>query len=193
MKIYVRNMACESCKVVVRDTLESMHVTPLKVDLGEVEIKEQLTVSQKKEFNLKVGKVGLELVEDKGGVLVEKIRKCILHYVKKASTQKNNFSDYLSAQLGYDYEYLSNLFSNIEVTTISNYMMAVKMEYAKEMIMFEDFSLGEIARKLNYSTLAHFSAQFKKTTGFTPSHFKKLKERRRMTIQHLNSSKKRNK
>lgn len=178
-------MACESCKVVVKEALEELKLHPIKVELGEVELKEHIKADQKKEFNNIINKVGLELVENNGGILIEKIKKCIREYVYSKTTPTANFSDYLSKKLDYDYIYLSNLFSDIEATTITGYMNGIKMEYAKEMIMFEEHTLSEIAEKLHYSNLSHFSAQFKKTTGLPPSHFKKLKEKRRLAVHEL--------
>lgn len=185
MKLYIRNMACESCKVVVKDALIKLNLHPLKVELGEVEVKENLAAEQKKQLNRIINKVGLEIVENKGGILIEKIKKCVLEYIRSSNPPAKNFSDYLSKELEYDYIYLSNLFSDVEATTITNYMTAAKMEYAKELIMFEEHSLSDIADKLHYSNLSHFSAQFKKTTGLPPSHFKKLKEKRRLALHEL--------
>lgn len=187
MKLYIRNMACESCILVVEETLVKLKLHPIKVKLGEAVIKEDITADKKKEFNKLIQKVGLQLIETKSAILIEKIRKCILEYAKSSSSPKGNFSDYISKELDYDYTYLSNLFSEVEGNTISNYMNSLKVERAKEYILFEDMTLTEVAEKLNYSSLAHFSAQFKKLTGFAPSHFQKVKEKRRLTIQEVAS------
>jgi AraC-like DNA-binding protein/copper chaperone CopZ len=186
MKIYIRNMACESCKVVVKDALEKIKIKPVKVELGEAEIKGEIKPEQKKKLNEEIKKAGLELVESKGGILIEKIRREIIEYVYKSEKpSKENFSDYLSKKLNYDYTYLANIFSEVQATTIAQYLISLKIERAKEIIMFEDFTLTEIATKLHYKNLSHFSAQFKRVTGYPPSYFKNLKEKRRTVLQSL--------
>lgn len=188
MKIYIRNMACESCKIVVKEALDKLRLHPLKVELGEADIRKTISPAQKKKLNDEIGKAGLELVESKGGILIEKIRKHIMEYIGLSKLPAVNFSDYLAAKLNYEYNYLSNFFSEVEGRSITHYMNAVKMERAKEMIMFEDHTLLDVAEKLHYTSLSSFSAQFKKITGFPPSHFKKLRERRR-SIQELKEPK----
>lgn len=185
MKIYIRNMACESCKVVVKDALEELSLKPHKIDLGEAEIKEKITDEKKQKLNKKINKVGLEVTESKEAILIEKIRKHIIEYLNSAKCINTNFSDYLTKKLNYDYGYLSNLFTEVEAITITHYMNIIKMERAKEMILLNDYTISEVAEKLCYSNHSSFSTQFKKITGFTPTHFKKLKERRGKTIQRL--------
>ncbi len=186
MKIYVRNMACESCKVVVKDALKELDISPVKVELGEIETKEDLTDEEKKELNSKIKKAGLELLENKQGVLIEKIRKVIIDYVYKSDEKPNvKFSVLISKELNHSYTYLANFFSEVEATTIEQYIIALKIERIKELIIFGEDTLSEIADKLHYSSVAHLSAQFKKATGLTPSHFKALKEKRRITIQNI--------
>ncbi len=186
MKIYVKNMACESCKVVVKNAIEELSLIPIKVELGEIEIKGDATDDQKKKFNSIIKKAGLELLEKKQGVLIEKIRKIMIDYVySSAQEPTDRFSDLLSAKLGHNYAYLSNFFSEVEATTIQQYLISLKIERIKELIILEEFTLSQIADKLRYSSVAHLSNQFKKVTGLSPSHFKKLKEKRRITIQEL--------
>ena len=186
MKIYVKNMACLSCKEVVKDALKELHINTLKVDLGEIETKENITDEEKQKLNNKIKKVGLEVLETKQGVLIEKIRKVIIAYVHQPDEKENlNFSDLLSKKLNYSYTYLSNFFSEIEATTIEQYLIALKIERIKELIMFGEDTLTQISKKLHYSSVAHLSAQFKKNTGLSPSHFKKLKKKRRLAIQEL--------
>ena len=187
MKIYIRNMACESCKVVVKDALEELNLHPKKVDLGIAEVKEELNAEKKQKLNAIIKKVGLEIVESKGGILIEKIKTYCQEYVNSDKKNNVNISDYLSNKLDKDYNYLSNAFSEVTSSTIMHYVNLIKMEKAKEMILFEDDNFTEIASKLNFSSLSSFSTQFKKTTGFSPSYFKKLKEKRRKAIQELNS------
>ena len=125
-------------------------------------------------------------MEKKQGVLIEKIRKVIIDYIYKSDDKPNiKFSVLLSEELNHSYSYLANFFSEVEATTIEQYMIALKIERIKELILFEEDSFSEIAHKLHYSSVAHLSTQFKKSTGLTPSHFKALKEKRRITIQNI--------
>ena len=186
MKIYVKNMACESCKVVVKNALEELNVVAVKIELGEIETQGDVTNNQKKKLNSIIKKVGLELLEKKQGVLIEKIRKTMVdHVYSDGEKAAKKFSVLLSEQLGYSYGYLANFFSEVEATTIEQYLIALKIERIKELIILEEFSFSQIANKLHYSSIAHLSNQFKKVTGLTPTHFKKLKEKRRITIQEL--------
>ncbi len=186
MKLYVKNMACLSCKVFVKEALEELEIHTVKVELGEIETKEDLTKDDKEKLSKKIKKVGLEILENKQGLLIEKIRKVVVEYVYHTEEKIiTNFSYFLSSKLNYSYTYLSNFFSEVEATTIEQYVIAMKIERIKELIMFEDFTLTEIAYKLHYSSVAHLSSQFKKVTGLTPSHFKALKKKRRIAIQNL--------
>lgn len=186
MKIYIKNMACESCKVVVKEALEELDISILKVDLGEVETKEDVTDAEKLKLNGMIKKVGLELLEKKQGVLIEKIRKVMLDYVYKTDEKPNiKFSVLLSEELDHNYNYLANFFSEVEATTIEHYIISLKVERIKELIIQEEHTFSEIAFKLHYSSVAHLSSQFKKFTGLSPSHFKALKERRRIAIQNI--------
>ncbi len=186
MKLYVRNMACLSCKVVVKEALEELKIEPVKVELGEIETRKELSNNEMQQLNNKIKKVGLELLENKQGMIIEKIRKVVVDYVYHTEEKIiKNFSDYLSEKLNYNYTYLANLFSEVEASTIEQYVIAMKIERIKELIMFEDMTLTEISYKLHYSSVAHLSSQFKKVTGLTPTHFKQLKNKRRIAIQNL--------
>ena len=179
-------MACESCKVVVKEALEELDITPVKVELGEIETKEDISKDDKIQLNRKIKKVGLELLEKKQGVLIEKIRKIMIDFVYKSDDKPNiKFSVLLSEELNYSYSYLANFFSEVEATTIEQYIIALKIERIKELIIFGEDTFSEIAHKLHYSSVAHLSSQFKKVTGLTPSHFKALKEKRRIAIQNI--------
>ena len=179
-------MACESCKIVLKDALEELDKTPVKIELGEVETKEELTHEEKLKLNSIIKKAGLELLEKKQGVLIEKIRKVIVDYVYNTDEMPiRNFSVLLGEKLNHSYTYLANVFSEVEATTIEQYLISLKIERIKELIILEEYTLSEIADKLHYSSVAHLSNQFKKATGLSPSHFKKLKEKRRQTIQEL--------
>ena len=186
MKIYVRNMACESCKIFVKEALDELHINAVKVGLGEIETKGDITDEDKQRLNTKIKKAGLELLEKKSGVLIEEIRKVIIDYVYKTDDRPNvKFSVLLSETLHHDYGYLANFFSEVEATTIEQFLIALKVERIKELILFDELSLTQISYKLKYSSVAHLSNQFKKVTGLTPSHFKELKNKRRITIQEL--------
>lgn len=186
MKIYVKNMACESCKIFVKDALDELGILLVKVELGEIETKEDISDTKKKQLNSKIKEAGLELLEKKQGVLIDKIKKVMIDYVYKSDEKPNiKFSVLLSQELNHSYTYLANFFSEVEATTIEQFIIALKIERIKELIIFGEDTFSEIAYKLNYSSAAHLSAQFKKATGLTPSHFKALKEKRRITIQNM--------
>ena len=186
MKIYVKNMACESCKIVVKEALDELDIISVKIGLGEIETKGDITDEDKLKLNIKIKKAGLELLEKKNGLLIEKIRSIIVDHVYNTEDKPLvKFSVLLSEKLNHDYGYLSNFFSEIEASTIEQYLIALKIERTKELILFDELTLTEISHKLNYSSVAHLSNQFKKITGLTPTHFKNLKEKRRLTIQEL--------
>lgn len=189
MKIYIRNMACESCKVVVNDALLKLNLKPIKIELGQAEIKEDLSITKKQKLDELLNKVGLEIVEGKGAILIESIKNNCQEYVVSEKHVKVNISDFLSQKLKRDYNYLSNVFSEVELCTIVQYINLIKMEKAKEMILFEDYNFTEIATKLNFNNLSAFSTQFKKITGFSPTHFKNLRNKRRLSIQQLTNKK----
>lgn len=178
-------MACVSCKAVVKEAIEKLNFHAVKVELGEVEIKEDLTDAEKKKLNTLIKKVGLEIIEDKGGILIEQVKKACHDYLDNEQNVKVNISEYLTKKLNKDYNYISNTFSDLEACTIIHYINLIKIERAKEMILFEDHNFSEIATKLHYNNLSAFSTLFKKITGFNPTHFKKLKERRRIAMQEL--------
>lgn len=186
MKFYIKNMACESCKIVVKEALNDLNIPTVKVELGEIETGKDLSKEEKTEFSNKIRKAGLELLDKTKGAIIEKIRQAIVDYVYKSDEKPNiKFSVILSKKLKLNYTYLANLFSEIESTTIEQYIIALKIERIKELIIFGEDSFSEIGYKLHYSSVAHLSSQFKKVTGLTPSHFKALKEKRRITIQNI--------
>ena len=186
MKLLIKNMVSLRCKMIVRSELKHLGMHPLAVELGEVEIREELSNIQQKELQVALLKFGLELMEDKKSILIEKIRNIIvemIHYSEEPPVQ--NFSTYLSEKLNYDYNYLSNLFSEVKGTTIEHFIIAHKIERAKELLIYNELTLTEIANKLHYSNVAHLSNQFKKVTGLTPTFFKKMKHKRRIALENL--------
>ncbi|MEO7768022.1 MAG: helix-turn-helix domain-containing protein [Ferruginibacter sp.] len=186
MKLYIKNMVSARCKMVAKEELKKLGLHYVMVDLGEVEIMENL--SERTRSALKAGllQTGLELMDDKRSMLIEKIKNIVIesvHYPEEPL--KINFSDHLSKKLNHDYTYLSNLFSEVQGTTIEHFLIAHKIERVKELLIYNEFTLTEIAYKMNYSSVAHLSNQFKKVTGLTPSHFKKLKDKRRNALENI--------
>jgi YesN/AraC family two-component response regulator len=156
------------------------------VELGEVEIMENLSGEQREQLKIALLESGLELMDDKKSVLIEKIKNVIIEMVHNSEVAiKINFSNYLSEKLNHDYTYLSNLFSEVQGTTIEQYIISHKIERIKELIIYGELNITEIAWKMNYSSVAHLSNQFKKSTGLSPSHFKQLKNKRRSPIEEL--------
>jgi YesN/AraC family two-component response regulator len=177
-------MACESCKLVVKEALEKIGANPVHVDLGIAEVEGKLSASEQKEFGSEIKKVGLELVKNREGILIDLVKSSIIQYIEEKDSKKVNLSDYLSKKLNYDYPYLSGYFSAMQAQTIEQFTIAYKIEKAKEMLVVDGLTLSEIADKLGYSSLAHLSAQFKKVSGLPASHFKKLNSLRK-TLQEL--------
>ncbi len=179
MKIYIQNMVCQRCKMVVKSELEKLGLHHTRVELGEVEVMEDLTPQLRNMLNRGLKKAGLELMEDKRSMLVERIKIHIIEMLDNQDEQiKTNLSDYLSEKLDHNYTYLANLFSEVKGTTIEKFYLSHKIEKVKELLVYDELNLTEIADKLHYSSVAHLSNQFKKMTGLTPSHFKNLKQKR---------------
>jgi len=186
MKLYIKNMVSNRCKMIVKSELEEFGLHFIIVDLGEVEIMENITNEQRNLLNLNLEKSGLGLLEDKKRVLIEKIKNIIVELVYYAEEQpKVNLSDYLSGKLNYDYTYLANLFSESQSTTIEHFFLDHKIERVKELLVYDEISLTEIAYKLHYSSVAHLSNQFKKMTGLTPSGYKNLKLKKRRSPENV--------
>lgn len=179
-------MVSNRCKLAVKDELKKLGLHFIVVDLGEVEIMEKIT-SEKREL-LKEGLLnsGLELMDDKKSILIEKIKNIIIDMVHHTEESiKINFSDYLSEKLNHNYTYLANLFSEVQGTTIEHFIISHKVERIKELIIYGELNVTEIAWKMGYSSVAHLSTQFKKVTGLSPTHFKQLKDKRRSPIEEI--------
>jgi len=167
----------------VKSELEKLGLHHTRVELGETEIMEDLSAEELDNLNIALKMIGLELLDDKKNILVEKIKAIIIELVHYNKDQiKINLSDYLCERLNHNYTYLSNLFSEIRGTSIENFYLSNKIERAKELLIYDELNLTEIAYKLQYSSVAHLSNQFKKMTGLTPSHFKKLKNKNRSAL-----------
>jgi AraC-like DNA-binding protein len=163
----------------VKEALRVLDLHFVVVDLGEVDIMEELTKEQYELLRNALYELGLELMDDKKAVLIEKIKAIVVEMIHHSDEEiKVNFSHFLSSELHHDYSYLSNLFSEVQGTTIAQFIIAHKVQRIKELITYNELNLTEIAWKMNYSSVAHLSSQFKKITGFTPTHFKQLKEKK---------------
>ena len=179
-------MVCIRCQMVVKSELEKLGHKYVYVKIGEADIIDDLLPDQIEKLDVALRKSGLLLMDDKRSILVEQIKGAIIelvHYTEEPI--KVNLSDYLSEKLNHDYTYLANLFSEVKGITIEKFYLAHKIEKVKELIIYDELSLSEIAFLMNYSSSAHLSNQFKKVTGLTPSHFKMLKEKRRDTLEDV--------
>lgn len=182
-------MVSARCKIVVKEELKKLHLHFMVVDLGEVEIMENITLEQREQLKAALLHSGLELMDDKRAMLIEKIKNVIIEMVHHTNEAiKVNFSNYLSEKLNHDYTYLANLFSEVQGTTIEQFIISHKIERIKELIIYGELNITEIAWKMNYSSVAHLSNQFKKVTGLSPSHFKQLKDKRRTPIEDIGNS-----
>jgi len=170
----------------VKEELNKLGLHFVIVELGEVDIMENITAKQREQLKAALLSSGLELMDDKRAILVEKIKNAIIEMVHHSDENiKINFSDYLSEKLDHNYTYLANLFSEVRGITIEQFMIAHKVEKIKELIIYDELNITEIAWKMNYSSVAHLSNQFKKVTGLSPSHFKQLKNKRRIPIEEI--------
>jgi AraC-like DNA-binding protein len=186
MKLYIKNMVSNRCKMIVKSELEEFGLHFILVDLGEVEIMENISEEQRKLLNVNLEKSGLGLLDDKKRVLIEKIKNIIVELVYYAEQQpKINLSDFLSDKLNYDYTYLANLFSESQNITIEHFFLNHKIERVKELLVYDEITLTEIAFKLHYSSVAHLSNQFKKMTGLTPSNYKNLRLKKRKASENV--------
>ncbi len=179
-------MVSNRCKMAVKVELKKLGLHFIVVDMGEVELMEELTPEQKLLLNQGLLASGLELMENKKAILIEKISSVITQMIQDPDKLlKVNHSDYISEELGYDYTYLSNIFSEVRGITIQQFIILHKIERAKEFLMYDELTLTEISYQLHYSSVAHLSNQFKKVTGLTPTEFKQLKSNSRIPIEEL--------
>ncbi|HBX49648.1 MAG: AraC family transcriptional regulator [Bacteroidetes bacterium RIFOXYA12_FULL_35_11] len=182
-------MVSNRCKLEVKDELKKLGLHYIFVDLGEVEIMENLTEEQLGQLKIALLNSGFELMDDKKAILIERIKNTIIEMVHLSDeVLKVNFSDFLSNKLKYDYTYLANLFSAIQGITIEQFIISHKIERIKELIVYDELNITEIAWKMNYSSVAHLSNQFKKFTGLTPTHFKKMKDMKRKSFDDIGNN-----
>lgn len=186
MKIYIKYMVSLRCKMVVKEELKKLGLHFIVVDLGEIEIMEEISETQREELKNALLNSGLELMDDKRAVLIEKIKNVIVEMIHYSDElPRINYSDYISEKLNYDYTYLSNLFSEIKGITIQQFIIVHKIERVKELLFYDELNLTEISYRMQYSSVAHLSNQFKKITGLTPTAFKQLKLKNRSTIEEI--------
>ena len=186
MKLYIKYMVSNRCKMAVKEELKKLGLHFIVVDLGEVDVMENITFDQRQQLKAGLLNSGFELMDDKKSMLIEKIKNVIIEMVHHSDEViKVNFSIYLSEKLNHDYTYLSNLFSEVQGTTIERFIISHKTERVKELIIYGEHNITEIAWKMGYSSVAHLSSQFKKVTGLSPSHFKNLKDKRRCPIEEI--------
>lgn len=172
--------------MVIQSELIKFGYQPLEIKLGEVLLNNELTDSEKEIFNKHLKTIGFEIIDDKKSQLIEQIKSSIIEIVHQHNSElKSNLSDHLSAKINQDYTYLSNLFSQVEGTTIEKYFISQKIERVKELLVYDELSLSEIAHQMNYSSVAYLSNQFKKVTGLTPTYFKSIKEDKRQPLDEL--------
>jgi len=186
MKLYIKYMVSLRCKMMVKEELLKLGLHYVVVDLGMIEILEDITLEQRLQLKQNLMKSGLELLDDKKSILIEKIKNLIIemiHYTDELP--KVNYSDYISEKLGYDYTYLANIFSEVKGITIQQFIILHKIERVKELLIYDELNLTEISYKLHYSSVAHLSNQFKKITGLTPTFYKQLKNKRKANLEDL--------
>lgn len=186
MKLYIKYMVSLRCKMMVKEELKKLGVRYVTVDLGMVDILGEISSLQREKLKINLLKSGLELLDDRKSILIEKIKIVItemIHYSDELP--KVNYSDYISEKIGYDYTYLSNIFSEVKGITLQQFIIIHKIERVKELLLYDELNLTEIAYKLHYSSVAHLSNQFKKVTGLSPSFYKQLKQRRKDNLENM--------
>src|SRR5659263_576429 len=186
MKLYIKNMVSNSCKTIVKSEIKKLGLNPILIELGEVEISEIIVHEQRRQLNVNLQKLGLELLDNKKSMIIESIKTRIIelvHYSDKRLKVKLSF--YLSDKLKYDYTYLANLFSENQGITIEQFLLNHKIERVKELLVYNEISLTEIADKMQYSSVAHLSNQLKKLTGLTPSRYKLVRIKRRTPLEEM--------
>ena len=186
VKLYIKYMVSLRCKMMVKEELKKLGLKYVVVDLGMVEIMEDITQLQREQLKKNLLKSGLELLDDKKSILIEKIKNIItemIHYTDELPTE--NYSEYISEKLGYDYTYLANTFSEVKGITIQQFIIINKIERVKELLLYDELNLTEISYKLHYSSVAHLSNQFKKVTGLSPTYYKQLKNKRTDNLENM--------
>ena len=184
--LFIKNMVCNRCIMVVQNEMNKLGLEVESTKLGEVNLKKELTSGERDALVSSLKPLGFQVIDDKKSRMIEQIKNVIINLVHyEDNDAKTNLSDILSKKLNHDYNYLSSLFSEVESTTIEKYFIAQKIEKVKELLVYDELSLSEIAFRLNYSSVAYLSNQFKKVTGLTPSHFKQIREDKRKPLDKV--------
>ncbi|MEI3155427.1 MAG: helix-turn-helix domain-containing protein [Odoribacter sp.] len=184
--IFIKNMVCNRCIMVVSEVLKSLEFTPLHVELGKATVHEQLTPNNLEVIKKALEKLGFQLIDDKRQRIIEQIRTAVIelvHYENNLSKLK--LSEYLKDKCNYDYSFLSKLFSEVTGNSIERYYIAQKVERIKELLIYGELSISEIANQLQYSSVAHLSTQFRNVTGMSPSKFRLLKDQKREPLDEV--------
>ncbi|MDQ3108472.1 MAG: AraC family transcriptional regulator [Bacteroidota bacterium] len=187
-KIHIKNMVCNRCVSVVTNELQSLGMKVSHVGLGEAVLENVLTDEQHSMLKIAIEKHGFELLDDKKAKIIEQVKTLLIvlvHHNKEKKPGHMRYSDYLEKQIGMDYTSLSKLFSETEGVTIEHFLISQKVERIKELLIYDEYSVSEIALEMEYSSVAHLSAQFKKFTGSTPSEFKKLHAHNRKSLDKI--------
>ncbi len=185
-KLYIKYMVSLRCKLMVKEELKKLGLEYAVVDLGTVEILEDISPDQRTMLKENLLKIGLELLDDRKSILIEKIKQVVIELIHYSDElPKVNYSDHISEKLNLDYTYLANTFSEVKGITIQQFIILHKIERVKELLLYDELNLTEIAYKMHYSSVAHLSNQFKKITGLTPSFYKQLKEKRKGNLEDL--------
>ena len=185
-KLLVKNMVCQRCIMSVENIFNELNIAFKKVELGEVFLERKLTDNECKEVEAALKKVGFELIETRVNSIIETIKRLVLQYIDEGmDNEHTNLSSYITKTVSYDYSYLSDLFSSIEGRTIEQFFLLQRMEKVKELLVYDQLSLTEISYQTGFSSVHHLSAQFKKITGFTPSHYKKIAAAKRQSLDKL--------
>jgi AraC-like DNA-binding protein len=185
MKLYVKYMVSLRCKMMVKEELKKLNLRYVTVDLGMVETQDDISPEQHQQLKKNLLRSGLELLDDKKSILIEKIINVVIDMIHHTDElPKMNYSDYISERVGYNYTYLSKTFSEVEGITLQQFIISHKIEKIKELLLYDELNLTEISRKLHYSSGAHLSTQFKKVTGLSPSFYRLLKEKRKVNLEN---------
>lgn len=185
--LHIKNMVCQRCIKVVRQLAHDLQLPVEQVGLGTLSLAQPLSTEQRQQLETALAAEGFELIDDRRSRLTEQIKRLIIGWVRTGEEARafTNTSVRLQEALGYDYHYLSSLFSSTEGITIEKYLIAQKIERAKELLVYDEKTLTEIADELGYSSVQHLSNQFRKTTGLSPSHFKKVGQERRKGLDEV--------
>ncbi|WP_266206139.1 helix-turn-helix domain-containing protein [Pontibacter kalidii] len=186
MILYIKYMVSLRCKMMVKEELRKLGLQYVVVELGTVEILEDITPQQRVLLKNNLLLSGLELLDDKRSILIEKIKNVIIDMIHYSDEfPKTNYSDFISEKLNHDYTYLANIFSEVKGITIQQFIISHKIERVKELLLYKELNLTEIAHRLHYSSVAHLSNQFKKVTGLSPSFYKQLKQKRMANLENM--------